>query len=219
MPTGTVTVSKTTLYLAAAVSLLLVLVAVLSTLLISDGGASSTANVSSAGAPDPTPTLGPPPTPSPRPPTATPTATASPTPSPTPTAVPVQLLNGQELLRLDAFGQSILTVKNGTTKDALVKLTTADASTTVRTVYVVRQSDWAITGIAPGRYLLRFALGNDWDPVLNRFQKNVSFTQFEEPFDFEDDGFTYTTWEVTLHAIPGGTAETESISAEDFYED
>lgn len=47
--------------------------------------------------------------------------------------------------------------------------------------------------IAPGNYLLRFALGNDWDPVLNRFQKNVSFSVFEDPFEFEYTNGLYTT--------------------------
>lgn len=218
MPNGAVTVSRPTIVLAVAVSLLLVLVAVLTTLLITTDEPSSITGAESVGEASPASTLAPSPTATPNPPTATATGTALPTPSSTPTAVPVQLSNGQELLRLGTAGQSTLTVKNGTAQDALVKLTRSDTDATIRTVYVVRQSDWTITGIAPGRYLLRFALGNDWDPVLLRFQRNVSFSEFEDSFDFEDDGLTYTIWEVTLHAVPGGSAETESINAEDFYE-
>lgn len=152
-------------------------------------------------------------------PTATPSPTPPPSPTSSPTAVPVQLLNGQELLRVGPSGPSTLTVKNGTTQDALVKVVALGSGQTVRTVYVVRQSDWTIPAIAPGSYRLRFALGNDWDPVLQRFQRNTSFAQFEDPFDFEITGGQYTVWSVTLNPVIGGTAQTDRIGADSFYAD
>lgn len=159
-------------------------------------------------------------TPTPTPTIAQPTSTPRPPPpTPTPTVVPVQLLNGQELLRLGPGGPSTLTVKNGTTQDAIVKLVTVTGRSTVRTVYVVRQSDWTITGIAPGAYRIRFALGNDWDPILKKFQKNESFSEFEDEFDFENRNGRYTTWQVTLNPVAGGTAQTDSIDPADFFRD
>lgn len=213
-----ITLSAGALALLAALFVAFVAIAVLVTLLAT-GGRDSVPATAPTSPPEPTATARSTGTSEP---TASPTSRPTPTPVPptaTPTAVPVQLLNGQELLKVGPLGLSTLAVTNGTTQDALVKLVTAGAKSTVRTVYVVRQSDWTIKGIAPGSYLLRFAVGNDWDPVLLRFQKNISFSAFEDPFDFVVTGGQYTTWEVTLNPVAGGTAQIDKIDPATFYQD
>jgi hypothetical protein len=45
-------------------------------------------------------------------------------------------------------------------------------------------------------------------------------SEFAEAFAFEeheaDDGIEYSTWEVTLHSVPSGTARTHAIPASAF---
>lgn len=219
---GTVTVSRMTLALVCLVAMLCIVIAVLATVLVTNdrgqsasparadsaGGATTTHATEAAPPPTETPTQLPPtPTPSPAPPTRT------------PTVLPITLFNGYELQRSGSTGESTLTVTNGTSQDALVRLVVASTGETARLVHVGRQNGWTIEGIAPGSYLLQFALGTDWDTVLARFQRNTSFKEFEDPFDFTVSGGFVTTWEVTLNAVPGGRAQTDTISADEFYGD
>lgn len=155
--------------------------------------------------------------PMPTSPSPSPTRTATPTPpkapTATPTAIPVQVLNGTELRPPSGpSGPGYLIVKNGTTSDAVIKLVRSTDEGVVRSVYVVRQSDWTIRNIGPGTYRLWFAMGNDWDPVVRRFQRNPRYWQFDDAFEFSvDDDGSYTYWEVTLHPVADGTAETSSL--------
>lgn len=152
---------------------------------------------------------------SPRP-TATPTATSTPTPPPTPTNVPVQIANGSEMQDRIGQGSGELQVTNGTQHDAIVKLFDPLAQRSIRAVYVVRDSAWTITGIPQGMFVVRFAHGLGWDDADLRFQTDRSFSEFEEPFPFTETATTYSIWEITLHPIVGGTAETEAIDAATF---
>jgi hypothetical protein len=181
-------------------------------------GDSSDNGDSDGGTPtSPTPT----PTDTPVTPTDTPTVTNTPTSTPTPTALPIQPLNGEELESNGASGLGELTIDNGTSTDAMVRVADFRSGASVRLVYVVRQSSWVITDLPPGTYKLLFALGLDLDPVTMRFQRQQSFTAFEDPFDFTEvedaEGTTYDAWEVTLHPVVGGDADTEEIDEADFY--
>jgi hypothetical protein len=150
---------------------------------------------------------------------AAPTPSASPPPQ-TPTSVPLQVANGTEMLSPENAGLGELTVENGSQRDAIVKLFNPALGRSVRAVYVVRDSTWTVAGIPAGVYIVRFASGRDWDAEGRFFQKDAGFTEFEETFDFTETetatGTNYTTWEVTLQAIAGGTAQTDEISAADF---
>jgi len=190
-----------------------------------DGDGNSQGSADEGAQPSPTPTPVPSASPTRTPtlaatPTATPTSTSTqpPTPTPTATAVPVQIANGT-VFTADGTGLGELTVENGTSTDAIVKVVRADGST-VRSFYVVRQSSWTVADLPAGSYFVRFATGLDWDPVLLRFQRDRGFTEFEEVFDFTEtedaSGTYYSTWRVTLHAVEGGSADTSDISEGDF---
>jgi hypothetical protein len=92
-------------------------------------------------------------------------------------------------------------------------------------VYIRSQENFTVP-IRDGDIQLYFCLGEDWDSGARRFTRRTSFFRFAEPLRFESTfdldmesgraSTEYTTWEVTLHAVPGGTARTESIPEAEF---
>jgi hypothetical protein len=146
----------------------------------------------------------------PRPPTAT--------PPPTPTNVPVEILNGWPMQMPEGRGFGELTIENGTSQDAIVKLYDPRLGRSIRGVYVVRGESWTITDIPAGSYRVRFATGRDWDADLRAWQRPTGFDEFQEVFDFTETVEHYTTWEITLQPIVGGTAKTIEIDPATFAE-
>lgn len=155
-------------------------------------------------------------------PTAVPSPTVTPAPTvvPTPTRIPVQINNGTEMQVAEGSGLGELTVDNGTTNDAIIKLFDPSRGHSIRAVYVVRQSKWVIKNIPPGVFVVRYASGRDWDAEGRFFQSNAAFSEFEDTIDFAETptstGTTYTTWSITLQPVLGGTADTEKIDAAKF---
>jgi len=94
---------------------------------------------------------------------------------------------------------------------------------------VLSQNSYYINGfgelqIKNGNYKLFFNLGNDWDSEIKAFTVNSGYEVFEDLFDFttgehkEGDYIRteYSTFEVTLNPVIGGSAETENVSMEEF---
>jgi len=71
---------------------------------------------------------------------------------------------------------------------------------------------------------LFFNLGNDWDTAIKAFTVNSSYEVFEDLFNFttreyEEDDYIrtrYSSFEVTLNPVIGGTAKTENINVVEF---
>jgi hypothetical protein len=140
-----------------------------------------------------------------------------------------QLTNGSS--PLDAcFGKGIysgnatLTIKNGSSSDAIVCLYSISRGRTIRNEYVRKNSSFTMDNIAQGYYKIRVFYGNDWNPTLENscntkgnFESDVSFSEFDGQEYFEDgyDGYTVAT--VTLYTVAGGNASTSRISQSDFF--
>jgi len=125
-------------------------------------------------------------------------------------------------LYLDGLGE--IRIDNGTNVDALAKLVKNYPHISVYTVYIKAKSVYKMTEISDGYYDLYFAHGQDWDEINQKFSVNVSYSKFEDGFDFVTqneyllDGVNtrYTTFEVTLHSVLGGSAETDKVSEKEF---
>ena len=137
-----------------------------------------------------------------------------------PSAPAVSLANGTILKRNNVYLREYgkLHIKNGTTLDAVAKL--IRGGTSVLTVYIKANSNYTIPGISDGIYWLAFAQGLDWDSTTQKFRRNVQYSAFDETFDFtttEDYQYIYyPEFEVTLHPVVGGTAETSPVDPEQF---
>lgn len=141
-----------------------------------------------------------------------------------PSESPYSLPNGTVLKRNWTYlqGDGELSISNGTSHDAVAKL--IRNGTSVFSVYIRANSKYTITGISDGYFDLLFALGNNWSTSEKRFLSNSGYEKF-------DDGFTYTTttyqegdyehtrystYEVTLNPVIGGTAETSTVDPGQF---
>lgn len=137
-----------------------------------------------------------------------------------PSTPAVSLANGTILkkssLHIQGYGK--LHIDNGTSLDTVAKLIRGGSS--VLTVYIKANSSYTMTGISDGVYWLAFAQGLDWDSSAQKFNRNVQYSAFEETFDFEttEDSryYYYPEFEVTLHPVIGGTAETDSVDPAQF---
>lgn len=121
-------------------------------------------------------------------------------------------------------GNATLTIKNGSSSDAIVCLYSVSQGRTIRNEYVQKNSSFRMDKIAQGYYKIRVFYGNDWNPTLSNscgtkgnFESNVSFSEFDGQQYFEDsyDGYTMAT--VTLYAVANGNASTSRINQSDFF--
>lgn len=121
-------------------------------------------------------------------------------------------------------GLGKLEIKNGTSLDAIAKLVNTTINKSVITAYIKANSTYTISKVKDGNYKLFFNLGNDWDTEIKAFTVNSGYEVFEDPFDFttreyEEGDYIrtkYSTFEVTLNPVIGGTAETENVNVTEF---
>jgi hypothetical protein len=160
-------------------------------------------------------------TPAPATATTVPTAVPSPTPAPAAARPPVSLENGTNISPPAAgpAGLGKLTIKNGTNRDAVAKLVTGttDPATwqTQRFVYVKANNTLVLENVPVGTYRLAFMSGVDWDAGARKFLREVSTSVFDEPFEFKEEptqgGTRFTTWDVSLNPVAGGTGKTTAL--------
>jgi len=115
-------------------------------------------------------------------------------------------------------GHGILTISNGTGLDAVVKLVPAiPPRSAVWMVYIRAHDETVRNGIGTGAYLLRFALGLDWDAATRKFLRGPEFYQAGKQFDFTetestlDRPGTYDEADITLNEVPFGNLPREPI--------
>ena len=155
--------------------------------------------------------------------TPTPTPTNTPGPSPTPTVTPEPTSTplppyrpGTGMLADNApGGAGELLIKNGTDSDALVILTGMD-EVAVKTAYIRAAESFNMTGIADGTYLLFYSKGDYFSAETYRFTQNASYQRMDTTIPFETTSTQYTTWEVTLYGVVGGTVGTDRVDPENF---
>lgn len=144
-----------------------------------------------------------------------------PTPSPAPTVATVRYETGTNLDPPSRVGgRAWLRISNGTSSDAIAKLVDSNSGKTVRRVYIRAGDVTRLERVASGYYVLKFSLGSGYDKDSGRFVSSQSFSKFDEILDFtvqrNGDSLEWYNHEVTLNPVPGGTARTTRISAEDF---
>jgi hypothetical protein len=116
-------------------------------------------------------------------------------------------------------GEGILRIKNGTGLDAAVKLVTAvSPRKTAWMVYIRAGEEKTVAGIGAGTYLLRFALGLDWDASDRKFLRSPEFYEEGKHLDFtemeptSDEPGKYAKITLTLNEVPFGNLPREPIN-------
>ena len=83
-------------------------------------------------------------------------------------------------------------------------------------VYIRAGDSHTIRGIIDGVYILNFTLGKNWDEGSKKFTGKAVYQRFKDEFDFNTTSDQYTTWDVTLNPVVGGTADTEYLNEDEF---
>jgi len=123
----------------------------------------------------------------------------------------ISLGNGTEIKsRLNLDGHGELTIKNGTSYDAIVNLVEPGSQRLVRSFYVQSRKEFVEKSIAPGTYEIYFSTGKGWDAksltfqddaIYGRFERRVQFSEHQDPFTGKIE---FRGYEVTLQAVEGG---------------
>lgn len=133
--------------------------------------------------------------------------------------------NGSNIIKPRGVnGHGSLTVKNGTSRNAVVKLSSAHPPyKNFRFVFISSYDEITLKNITPGAYVLKFSTGDYWDKSSQRFLKNASYSRFQNLLYFkeirDDDGIRFNKFEVTLHPVISGNARTDSINESDFQDE
>jgi hypothetical protein len=117
-------------------------------------------------------------------------------------------------------GHGILTVQNGTSEDAVVRLYDLHDERTI-CWFFVRQNDSATTSHIPvGDYGLTYTMGLDWIESEDAFRWQPSYGEYEKAFRYNEqrnsEGLQYKEISVTLQPVHGGNVKTRTISRTDF---
>ena len=139
-----------------------------------------------------------------------------------PEHVAVSLPTGAWIIRPRGMaGHGVLKIENGSGLDAAVKLITANSPRkTVWMLYIRAHEQKSIAGISIGNYLLRFAMGLDWDADTRKFLRNLEFYQAGKQLEFteteptsnEPGKYKYTEIEITLNEVFSGNLPREPIN-------
>ena len=134
------------------------------------------------------------------PPTPTPAPTLPPTAPPQPAVRPPTGM----LEDYAPGGKGQLLIKNGTDADALVILTGLDDQA-VKSAYIRDAESFSMTGIQDGTYRLYYSKGQTFNQETKRFTLKATYQRLDATIDFTTTATQYTTWEVTLYGVAGGT--------------
>ncbi len=139
---------------------------------------------------------------------------------------PVSLPNGTRIIPSQGpSGNGILTIENGSGRDAAVRICLVNPWTHERQhyrfVYVKHGRSVRLIHMAPGYYDLMFCTGVDGDKQNHRFRQDCRYLKFEDGATFQEtqyyDHIEYTEMRITLHPVVGGNARTVRISEEEFH--
>jgi hypothetical protein len=111
-----------------------------------------------------------------------------------------------------------LEIENGSDVDSVVKLVSASVPRKVFWELFIRAHDSdTVKGVRAGSYLLRFALGRNWDG--QRFTQDSQFYEVGNPLEFHESNVVkYTEHHVTLNLVFDGNTPRNEIDAATFSE-
>ncbi len=135
--------------------------------------------------------------------------------------------NGYSFVRpKDKPGLCSLKIVNGTDRDAVVKMVSENKKdrdsnkVLCRFVYICAGKSITMEGVGMGDYWLFFCTGTYWDKASKAFKEPYAAQKFIEAMKFiqeyKEGGGQYSTNEVTLHPVVGGSARTGYIDQEEF---
>lgn len=137
-----------------------------------------------------------------------------------------RLANGTVISSLLGSSSSLgtLEIDNGTDNDAVAKLLSTKSGKSVFTVFIQANSQFTITRIPDGVYELYFQTGKDWDETKGKFLYYPSFSKFTDNFQYTTNkeetyyevNTHYSTYQVTLNPVVGGTAKTDTVTENEF---
>jgi hypothetical protein len=129
-----------------------------------------------------------------------------------------RLDNGQFVRPGSRTGRGELTIDNGGDKDAVISL--AMNKSPAFAVYVRNGSKYTVKGIRDGTYEIFFTTGADWDSQNRTFTRDRTFQRFDDTLNFTTTKtateIRWRTWTITLHSVPGGTANASEVNPNDF---
>jgi hypothetical protein len=140
-----------------------------------------------------------------------------------------QLQNGTSPLNncfnyVEYGGNVTLTIKNGSSSDAIICLYNVGKGRTVINEYVRKNTNHTINHIRQGNYKIRVLYGNDWNPTITNscgtngnFESDVSFSEFDSPEYFTDNETGYSTVTITLYTVANGNVSTSKIESNTFF--
>jgi hypothetical protein len=115
-------------------------------------------------------------------------------------------------------GRGTLTVDNGGDSDAVITL--ARGKHPIVSVYVRKDKKYTVTGVGDGSYKVFFTGGVDWDGKARRFARKCAFQQFDDKLTFRTtrtaSEIRWSTWDISLQPVLGGTAPTSDVDPNDY---
>lgn len=122
--------------------------------------------------------------------------------------------NGRILYSGIRGGLGRLTIKNGLSRDGVVTL--VRGRTKAISVYIRARKSVTVRNIKDGRYRVFFTTGYRFSVSKGRFTRGATYQRFNGSLLFRTTSTQFSTWRLTLHAVPGGNAGTSSINPKDF---
>ncbi|MDE5421271.1 hypothetical protein L3073_03545 [Ancylomarina sp. DW003] len=121
-----------------------------------------------------------------------------------------------------------MTFKNGYQTDAIVCLVNYYSGKTIRNEYIQAGTTFKMTNLPNGTYYMKVFSGKDWNPtkvlangkIKGGFDTNESFYQSKNSSDLlqlNDNGYQYSTGEITLYKVSSGNMQTQSMSETSFF--
>lgn len=117
-------------------------------------------------------------------------------------------------------GHGKLTVENGTSDDAVARLSDATTDQTVRWFFVKAHGSAHMSRIPQGTYRLAYTTGLNWVESEDAFSWQPTYDEFERTLGYDEqrdsEGLKYHTIRVTLNSLLFGNVRTRTITREEF---
>jgi hypothetical protein len=131
----------------------------------------------------------------------------------TPTASGPRPANGTIFTDRGPNGHGLFTISNGTQSDAVVTIAVAEDAR--HSIFVQSGNAAQVKAVADGSYTIYVQQGSGWNNDLKVFTMGAQYSKFDTTATFatkrERDGIRYTNFSITLHSVPGGTADVVAV--------
>ena len=119
--------------------------------------------------------------------------------------------------RCTPIGARVAPLKIQTSRGAsyLVKLVSAYSRKPVMTVFV-RGGNTVSTEAPLGAYEIKYASGEKWYGYKHLFGPDAGYSKAESLFTFENTGYQYTGYTITLYRVANGNLRTSTINRSQF---